>query len=117
MAVRAMQAGAVDFLLKPFNEQQLLDRIQQCLEMHAHARRDLHAREDAARRFASLTPRERQVLACVMAGQHNKGIAYDLGISEKTVDVHRFNIMRKTGARSLSELIRLRLEAGDATAG
>ena len=111
LAVRAMKAGAADFLLKPFNEQELLDRIQQSLEAHAAAQREIQARKEAAQRFAGLTSREREVLARVMAGQHNKAIAFDLGISEKTVDVHRFNIMRKTGARTLPELIQLRLLA------
>jgi two-component system, LuxR family, response regulator FixJ len=111
LAVRAMKAGAADFLLKPFNEQELLDRIQQSLEVHAATQREIQARKEAAQRFAGLTTREREVLARVMAGQHNKAIAFDLGISEKTVDVHRFNIMRKTGARTLPELIQLRLLA------
>jgi len=114
MAVRAMKGGAADFLLKPFNEQELLDRIQVCVEAHAATQRDLQAKQQAAQRFATLTTREREVLARVMAGQHNKAIAFDLGISEKTVDVHRFNIMRKTGARTLPELIQIRLQAGDA---
>jgi len=115
MAVRAMKAGASDFLVKPFNEQDLLDRIQQCMEAHATAQRDLQIRQEAARRFVGLTAREREVLERVMAGQHNKAIAFDLGISEKTVDVHRFNIMRKTGARTVPELIQLRLLANQAT--
>ena len=115
LAVRAMKAGAADFLLKPFNEQELLDRIQQSLEAHASVQREVQARREAAQRFAGLTTREREVLARVMAGQHNKAIAFDLGISEKTIDVHRFNIMRKTGARTLPELIQLRLLADQTT--
>jgi two-component system response regulator FixJ len=115
MAVRAMKAGAADFLLKPFNEQELLDRIQQSLETFAATQLENRARQEAAQRFVGLTTREREVLARVMAGQHNKAIAFDLGISEKTVDVHRFNIMRKTGSRTLPELIQLRLLADQTT--
>lgn len=113
MAVRAMKAGALDFLLKPFNEQELLDRIQVCVETDAAARREQQLRHEAAQRFASLSRREREVLALLMTGRHNKAIAFELGISEKTVDVHRFNIMRKTGTRGLPELIQLRLRAGE----
>lgn len=113
MAVRAMKTGAVDFLLKPFNEQELLDRIHACVEADTAARREQQFRREAASRFSSLSPREREVLALVMAGRHNKAIAFELGISEKTVDVHRFNIMRKTGTRGLPELMQLRLQAGE----
>ncbi len=113
MAVRAMKAGAVDFLLKPFNEQDLLDRVVAAISSHNQdSRRDQEAR-DAAARFSSLTPREREILAQIMNCQHSKGIAHVLNISKKTVDVHRYNIMRKTGARNLSELVQLCLMAGD----
>jgi FixJ family two-component response regulator len=113
MAVRAMKAGAVDFLLKPFNEQDLLDQILASLN-HSDQHSSLkQTREQAAQRFSELTPRERQILDLIMECQHSKAIAFDLGISEKTVDVHRFNIMRKTGTRNLSELIMLRIEAGE----
>lgn len=113
MAVRAMKAGAVDFLLKPFNEQELLDQILALLNQSDQHSSLKQTREQAAQRFGDLTPRERQVLDRIMECQHSKAIAFDLGISEKTVDVHRFNIMRKTGTRNLSELIMLRIEAGD----
>ena len=113
IAVRAMKAGAIDFLLKPFNEQDLLDRILASLQSHDHANRQSQDKDQASARFAELTPREREVLAQIMNCQHSKGIAHILGISEKTVDVHRFNIMRKTGVRNLSELIQLRLQAGN----
>ena len=114
MAVRAMKAGAVDFLQKPFNEQELLDRVLSSLSQLDRELRHLQTREEAALRFSDLTPRERQVLELIMECQHSKAIAFDLGISEKTVDVHRFNIMRKTGTRNLSELIQLRILADTA---
>jgi two-component system, LuxR family, response regulator FixJ len=113
MAVRAMKAGAVDFLLKPFNEQDLLDRVLAALNTHDQENRRTQATKEAAARFTNLTQREREILALIMQCQHSKGIAYELNISEKTVDVHRYNIMRKTGARNLSELVQLRLMAGD----
>jgi len=114
MAVRAMKAGAVDFLLKPFNEQEFLDQILVSINQSDQDISRLQTREQAALRFADLTPREKQVLEQIMECQHSKAIAFDLGISEKTVDVHRFNIMRKTGTRNLSELIQLRIQAGEA---
>jgi two-component system response regulator FixJ len=114
MAVRAMKAGAIDFLLKPFNEQDLLDRVLAALDLHDQQNQRQQAALQAAARFATLTPREREILARIMECQHSKGIAFELNISEKTVDVHRFNIMRKTGTRNLSELVQLRLQAGDA---
>jgi len=114
MAVRAMKAGAIDFLLKPFNEQDMLDRVLAALNINElTGRRDLATRE-AADRFATLTPREREILALIMECQNSKSIAFTLRISEKTVDVHRFNIMRKSGVRNLSELLQLRMLAGDA---
>ncbi len=114
MAVRAMKAGAVDFLLKPFNEQDLLDQILAALNKGDQDLCRQQTREQAAQRFKDLTQRERQILDRIMECQHSKAIAYDLGISEKTVDVHRFNIMRKTGTRNLSELIQLRIQSNDA---
>jgi FixJ family two-component response regulator len=114
MAVRAMKAGAVDFLLKPFNEQELLDQIFASLNLSDQNSSLKQTREQAAQRFSELTPRERQILDRIMQCQHSKAIAFDLGISEKTVDVHRFNIMRKTGTRNISQLIQLRIQAGDA---
>lgn len=113
MAVRAMKAGAADFLLKPFNEQELLDQIRSLLNQSDQQLSREQNREQAEKRFSELTPREWQVLDRIMECQHSKAIAYDLGISEKTVDVHRFNIMRKTGTRNLSELIQLRIQSGD----
>lgn len=113
MAVRAMKSGATDFLLKPFNEQDLLDRVMAALSSSELETRQLQTAKEIAAKFSTLTRREREILALIMKCQHSKSIAYDLNISEKTVDVHRFNIMRKTGARNLSELVQMRLQAGD----
>ncbi len=113
MAVRAMKAGAMDFLVKPFNEQDLLDRINAALDSGRAARESEQAKRDAVARFSLLTAREREVLALIMACRHSKQIAAQLDISERTVDVHRFNIMRKSGARNLTELVQLRLLAGE----
>jgi len=105
MAVRALKAGAADFIEKPFNEQDLLDRIHKYLkddQTYWHARQ---ARDDAVARFARLTPRELAVMELIAAGGHTKRIAAQLEIQGRTVDVHRFNIMRKVGVRTLAELL------------
>jgi FixJ family two-component response regulator len=107
MAVRALKSGASDFIEKPFNEQDLLDRIQTCLkEDHAlwHIRQE---QDDAAERFGTLTPREKEVMELIASGNHTKKIAAQLKIQDRTVDVHRFNIMRKVGVRTLAELLHL----------
>ena len=109
MAVRALKAGAVDFVEKPFNEQELLDRIHASVAASVQARRQGNERSKAEKRFGKLTPREAEVLEMLVAGQSSKRIATALGISERTVDVHRFNIMRKCGARNVAQLIRMRL--------
>jgi two-component system response regulator FixJ len=106
-AVRAMKSGATDFVEKPFHEQDLLDRIHASLELDAEAFNRRRAQQAAAQRFSRLTQREREVLELLASGQASKRIAATLGISERTVDVHRFNIMRKSGVRSLAELIQL----------
>jgi FixJ family two-component response regulator len=107
MSVRAMKAGAVDFLTKPIDQQQLLDAIQLAIGREI----DRRAREAVANvirdRLATLTPREMEVLHHVVSGQLNKQIAADLGTSEKTVKVHRARIMRKMGAQSLADLVRM----------
>lgn len=105
MAVRALKAGASDFIEKPFNEQELLDRIQKYLKDERESWQARQAREDAAARFAHLTPREMMVMEMIAAGGHTKRIAAQLGIQGRTVDVHRFNIMRKAGVRTLAELL------------
>jgi len=107
MAVRAMKAGAVDFIEKPFNEQELLERIQGCLKADAELQQVRQARDDAVGRIGQLTQREVEVMELLVAGKPSKLIASALGISEKTVDVHRFNVMRKTSTRSVAELVQL----------
>jgi FixJ family two-component response regulator len=106
-AVRAMKAGAVDFIEKPYSEQVLLDRIHHALEADRR-RRELEAhREQIVERFNALSQRERQVMRMVVAGQPNRGIAAELGLSEKTIEVHRAHVMEKTQARSLPDLVRM----------
>ncbi|MBW8371949.1 MAG: response regulator [Thiobacillus sp.] len=107
MAVRALKTGATDFIEKPFNEQDLLDRIQTCLQDDHHSWHTRQALDEAAARFRTLTPREKAVMELIAAGNHTKKIAAHLDIQDRTVDVHRFNIMRKAGVRTLAELLRL----------
>ena len=105
MAVRALKAGAADFIEKPFNEQQLLDRIQLCLDEDLKAFQARQAREAAQAGFSQLTARETAVMELIAVGGHSKSIASELDIKERTVDVHRFNIMRKVGVRTLADLL------------
>jgi FixJ family two-component response regulator len=107
MAVRALKAGASDFVEKPFNEQDLLDRVQVCLREDDQLWSTRQALDEAAARFDALTPRERAVMELIAAGNHTKKIAAQLDIQDRTVDVHRFNIMRKVGVRTLAELLHL----------
>ena len=107
MAVRAMKAGAVDFIEKPFNPQLLIERIQACLDAEAQAHARGQRRRDAEALLRSLSTREREVLELLVTGKPSKVIASTLGISEKTVDVHRSHLMRKTGTRSVAELVQL----------
>jgi len=113
MAVRAVKAGAIDFIEKPFSDQLLLDRVRQALEIDLEAREVRRRREDARRRLATLTAREREVLDLVVAGKANKEIASALGLSTKTVEVHRAHVMSKMCVDSLAELIRITLLAGE----
>ena len=113
MAVRAVKAGALDFIEKPFSDQLLLDRVRQALEIDLEVREVRRRREDALRRLATLTAREREVLNLVVAGKQNKEIASELGVSPKTVEVHRAHVMSKMCVDSLAELIRITLLAGE----
>ncbi|NNG05022.1 MAG: response regulator transcription factor [Inquilinus sp.] len=107
MAVRAMKEGAIDFVEKPFNGQEVLDLVQRTLSgQDSRGNNGTFANVDDWRRLQTLTPRERQVLDQVVAGEPNKRIAFTLGISEKTVEFHRANIMAKMEARSAADLIR-----------
>jgi FixJ family two-component response regulator len=107
MAVQAMKAGAVEFLRKPFREQDLLDAVQQALERDRKAREQRAEIAELRSRFDSLTPREREVMALVAAGLLNKQVAGELGTSEASVKVHRQHVMEKIGADSLAELVRM----------
>jgi FixJ family two-component response regulator len=111
MAVRAVKAGAVDFIQKPFSHELLLDRVKQALELDAQEREIRHRRDEARRRLAALTPREREVIVMVAEGRANKAIAAALGVAIKTVEVHRGRAMEKMQAENLAELIRICLLA------
>jgi two-component system response regulator FixJ len=111
MAVRAMKGGAIDFLEKPIDGQALLDRIAEMVESDRQACLADAKLAKAAKELARLTPRQRQVLDGLLAGKRNKIIADELGLSPKTVDVHRFRIMQRLEVDSLSDLIRLALSA------
>jgi FixJ family two-component response regulator len=105
MSVRAMKAGAVEFLTKPFREQDLLDAVQVALDRDRATREDAKLLAALQRRFASLTPREQAVMGLIVAGRRNKQIAGEIGTSEVTVKVHRSNLMRKMEALSLADLV------------
>ena len=105
--VKAMQAGAIDFLTKPFDEQQLLEAIDRAIARDLQARATHAERDDLRSRLKLLTPREREVCALVAAGRLNKQIAQELGISEKTIKAHRARVMQKLRARSVAELVRI----------
>ena len=114
-AVRAMKQGAVDFVEKPFNDQALVELIQKCIERDAVDRETLAQRAQVRDRLALLTPREREVMDRVVAGDSNKLIAKQLDISPKTVEVHRSRVMQKMQINSLAELVQMFVVGGDAT--
>ncbi len=107
VAVHAMKAGAVDFIEKPFNNELLLDRVQKAVAKSVDTYEDRIKRDEILNRRKLLTPRERQVLDLVVAGESNKGIARHLHISEKTVEIHRANVMGKMRAKSLADLVKM----------
>ena len=107
MTVQAMKAGAVEFLTKPFRDQDLLDAIQQALDRDRAARKQRTQINELHNRLDSLTPREREVMGLVVAGLLNKQIAGELGTSETTIKIHRHQVMEKMGAGSLAELVRM----------
>jgi FixJ family two-component response regulator len=106
MSVRAMKAGAVDFLSKPFRDQDMLDAVTAALERDAQRRADAATKEDIRAQYETLTAREREVMGHVTAGLMNKQVAGLIGLSEITVKIHRGNMMRKMGVRSLADLVR-----------
>jgi FixJ family two-component response regulator len=107
MTVRAMKAGAVDFLTKPFRDQDMLDAVTAAIERDRNSRDEARALSDLQALFGTLTPRERQVMNLVTAGLMNKQIAAEIGLAEITVKIHRGHIMRKMGAKSLPDLVRM----------
>ncbi len=112
MAVEAMQHGAFDFLQKPFRDQDLIDRIQKALVKDAKTRTALNEHERIRRRLESLTPREREVMELMTKGKPNKIMAADLGVSQRTVEIHRARVMEKSGAGSLAQLVRMVIDLG-----
>jgi RNA polymerase sigma factor (sigma-70 family) len=115
MAVEAMQKGAVDFIQKPFRDQELLERIAEALKADEQRRSARAAKAEVSSRIEKLTNRERQVLDLVVTGKPNKVIAYELGVSQRTVEIHRARVMEKMQARSLADLVRMHLATHDGT--
>jgi two-component system, LuxR family, response regulator FixJ len=116
MAVEAMQQGAFDFLQKPFRDQELIDRVQRALEYDRENRLRLREKDSIRGRFATLTPREREVLRLVTQGKANKVMAADLGVSQRTIEIHRARVMEKMGANSLAQLVRMTIDLQAETA-
>ena len=114
MAVEAMRHGAFDFLQKPFRDQELIDRVQRAMLKDQEYRHLLSQKEGIVARLQSLTPREREVLDLLVKGNANKRMAAELGLSQRTVEIHRAHVMEKMGVRSLAQLVRMVLDAGPA---
>lgn len=109
MAVDAMQKGAVDFIQKPFRDQELLDRIREALMTDQQRREEREQHAEVESRLQKLTNREREVFDLVVTGKPNKVIAYELGVSQRTVEIHRARVMEKMEARSLADLVRMHM--------
>lgn len=109
MAVEAMQKGAVDFIQKPFRDQELLDRIGEALKNDEEHRSAREQKAGVQSRIGKLTNRERQVLDLVVTGKPNKVIAYELGVSQRTIEIHRARVMEKMQAKSLADLVRMHM--------
>ena len=117
MSVRAIKQGAVDFVEKPADDDELLEKIQQAIKLDRELRGEDAQRSEVVDRFNRLTPREQQVMAEVAAGNSNKEIAINLDISHRTIEIHRARVMEKMGADSLPDLIRMALVCGVSVAG
>jgi two-component system, LuxR family, response regulator FixJ len=113
MAVEAMQNGAFDFLQKPFSDQDLSDRVQRALAIDSTHREQLKDKKQIRSRIDALTPREREVMTLVTAGKPNKIMAAELGVSQRTVEIHRAHVMEKMGTPSLAQLVRMTMTLGD----
>jgi RNA polymerase sigma factor (sigma-70 family) len=111
MAVEAMQKGAVDFIQKPFRDQDLLDRINTAMQADRERRSERRLKADVLDRISKLTKREKEVLDLVVTGKPNKVIAYELGVSQRTVEIHRARVMEKMQARSLADLVKMHIAA------
>lgn len=109
MAVDAMQKGAVDFIQKPFRDQELLDRVREALSTDRERRAELQKHAEVEARMERLTKREREVFDLVVTGKPNKVIAYELDVSQRTVEIHRARVMEKMEARSLADLVRMHM--------
>lgn len=107
MAVKAMKSGALDFIQKPFRDEDLLKRIHDALNMDLERLNERRSTLEVTQRFETLTPRETEVMRKVVEGCANKVIAFDLGVSQRTVELHRARVMHKMGVRSLAELVRM----------
>jgi two-component system, LuxR family, response regulator FixJ len=111
MAVEAMQHGAFDFLQKPFRDQDLIDRVQKALARDQETRTSLQKHDQIRQRLESLTPREREVLELMTKGQQNKVMAAELGLSQRTVEIHRAHLMEKMGVSSVAQLVRMVIDS------
>jgi len=107
ISVRAMKSGAIEFLTKPINEQQLLDAVHAAIELDRANRQDNALTKELRARFDSLTPREREIMSLIVSGKLNKQIGFQVGLSEMTVKVHRSHVMQKMQAKSLVDLVRM----------